>query len=444
MCKLVADHDTSLIVSGNSLGKSFWIAGIVLWYLFTRPNSIILTSAPTQTSLSSVFWRYIRDAFNNSMHPLGGKITASPYEMLKLDENWLALGISTTKTEKLSGFHGKSVMACLDEASGISSEVWSAIDSLAADRIIAVGNPLRCDNQFYQLVQKAQMPGSMMGFMRISSMESPDINKWNSETGLASQKWLATNREKYGEASLWWLSHVLAEFPEESSASLFRKEWLDACVNAEHIPSGFTRIAVDYAEGGGKGDEAVIGVRDDGGLYELEGSNQWKPEELSRRVAAYARQYKVDPSRISWDAGGTGSSFGEFLQGQGLTGCRAYKGSFGASRDAVGTNYRTCAAWALARRLDPSREKLEEVPVLERTGPRILWTNQQPQLRRTKDATFAIPEHLMQKLRHELQSLRYEQTATDKIHLENAEDYRDRLGRSPNYSDCLIQSFYWS
>ncbi len=293
-------------------------------------------------------------------------------------------------------------------------------------------------------MQKTQIPGSRIGYLKVSSLDSPDIHKWSSETGLASQKWLADMREKYGEGSSWWKSHVLAEFPDESTSSLFRKEWLDLAAAATHVPSGPIRIAVDYAEGEG-GDEAVILVRDDGGLYELESSNRWSPDRLADLVAGYAKQYRVDGSRISWDASGTGSSFGtDKLEPRGLTGCRKYKGSWGATTGAVGTNARSCAAWACARRLDPSREIVEEVPVMERTGPRVLWTDHKPQTRRIKQSQFAIPERFMARLRHELQTIRYEETANGKIHLESGEDFRSRLGRSPNTSDALFQSFYWS
>lgn len=440
MCRNVASHTTTLVLSGNQIGKSYFLSGILLWYLFTRPYSRVVSTAPTANHLSRVLWTEVKNAHANAFYPLGGKITSSPSELLALDDKWDAIGLTSPKKEALSGIHGRHVLVCIDEASGMSPDAWEGLNSLGYDKLVAVGNPVRTDNHFFNLCNKAGSADSRIKLMTISSMMSPHIDQWKSDWGLACGSWLEDMREQYGEGSSWWRSHVLAMWPEQSTESLFRKDWLDLAEKATYTPSGHKRMGIDVAEGGR--DEAVICVGDDNGLLHLEGSNKWDFDGLADRCRVVAKQFEVDPTRITWDASGTGSAFGHFLTGRGLGGCRPYKGSFGAAKSTPGINLRTNAAWRCSRRLDPARTVVVEVP---ETGTQTIGrifsgrNPTEPRKERVKQTPYSIPPRFMAKLRSELESLRYEETSNGKLALESGEDFRDRLGRSPNSSDAWFQ-----
>ena len=441
MCRLVVDHMISMILSGNSLGKSYWLAGIVLWYLYTRPMSIVVTTAPTANQLEKVLWKEIKAAHEKSLYPLGGKITFSPNPLLGLDTKWFASGVSTTKVDKISGDHAEHVLVCVDEASGIAPEIWEGLDSLNYERLVAVGNPIRTDTEFYSFCQKAQRPDSSMGFMKVSSLESPHIDHERSEFGLACKSWIDAMREKYGEGSAWWGPHILADWPDEHTSTLFPRSWLERCCDAPYVPGGRRRIAVDYAEGHG-GDQQVILCRDDNGVLDMEWSNTWSPPEFAGKVAAVARRFAVDSRDISWDASGTGSAFHYFLEAEGLVGCKPYKGSYTLHKNAVGLRLRDCAAWACSRRLDPARTLPVTLDEEQGFTSGHHWTPRQaPQVRRQPLPTFAMPEKWHKMLRNEMNEMRYEETSNGKIKIESGEEFRQRLGRSPDFSDAMIQSF---
>ena len=40
LCRSVVEYRTTVAYSGNMVGKDYWIAGIVLWWLLTRPDSL--------------------------------------------------------------------------------------------------------------------------------------------------------------------------------------------------------------------------------------------------------------------------------------------------------------------------------------------------------------------------------------------------------------------
>jgi hypothetical protein len=148
MCDLVLANDTSVIVSGNAIGKTVFLASLLLWYLYTRPNARVISTATTAQQLAGGLWVKVREFHRNAVIPLDGTITKGLNQIpqiLRIDNNWYAIGITSTNVESLSGQRssvGSTLVLC-DEASGVSDEVFEAITSIGCDRMVLVGNPLR-------------------------------------------------------------------------------------------------------------------------------------------------------------------------------------------------------------------------------------------------------------------------------------------------------------
>src|SRR5208337_1191926 len=91
------------IESGNMTGKGWWIAGLILWYLWTRKESLVYVTGPGQTSLGAVLWKEVRRAVEGSRFWRAGLlpavvspgIKASPATVV-VRPGWQALGFSTT------------------------------------------------------------------------------------------------------------------------------------------------------------------------------------------------------------------------------------------------------------------------------------------------------------------------------------------------------------
>ncbi|HEU5118294.1 MAG TPA: hypothetical protein VFT74_16875, partial [Isosphaeraceae bacterium] len=349
----------------------------------------------------------------------GGRCLRSPLK-IDLGEGWQILAYSTTKTERLSGHHAGDLFAVIDESSGIAPEIVEAIDSCNPSRLLMIGNPLRPDGPFYERCMKAQdgqNPDARL--ITVPSLDSPDIHLERSRRGLADAAWLRKSRNDYGEGSIWWLSHVLARFPDSASDSLIDRAWLDLAARTLHLRSGPMRISADVAEGS-NGDPAGYLVRDDAGVAECRIDRNWSMEQLAREVAAAAARWGVTPGRIVYDAGGPGADFGNRLSAEGLPGAIAYKGGFSGGDGFA--RLRAAAAWALRQRLDPNR--LVKIHGIDRP--------QKP---------FAIPAELVAIARRELQALRFKLLNDKKIDLEPKDQLRKTLGNSPTYADLFIMSF---
>ena len=105
-------HDT-VIYSGNAVGKDYLVAGLVPWWLWTRPDSLVIVTGPSQTVLGSITWKEIQRAIAGAGLTLDAQISkgirVSPH-IVRLANGWHALGFSTTTIERASGHHARDVL----------------------------------------------------------------------------------------------------------------------------------------------------------------------------------------------------------------------------------------------------------------------------------------------------------------------------------------------
>jgi hypothetical protein len=399
----------TLVPSGHGTGKTFLSSGLALQYLFTRPNSIVLCFAPSAQQLHNALWPEIKKAFENSRLPLPGRVINGATPRIELGPKWyMQCRSADTEPERLQGTHAKHLACICDESSwdGYQSAL-EAIDSLNPERLLLVGNPL-ASGRFKTL---CEAPPDYARIIHISSLEGPHIGMERSPVGLADASWLRRVESEYGPGSLYWTVRVEGRWPDDSTDILIPVSWMDRC-REPHVPKGNRWLSVDLSAGTGRGDSSVWVVRDDNGIVAWDASAQWPyPEGVADQVLAAIKKYNIPPNRVVYDGTAIGYGFGSFLAVKGLRGARAYVGA--AQGGLVATNLRSCAACALRDRLNPAM-------------------NAQP---------FHIPDALLERLRPEIKELRYTIGTQGRISLENKEDMKVRLKRSPDALDACIMSF---
>ena len=441
MCKSIVDYRVSCIYSGNSIGKDYWIGGVVPWWLYTRPNSLVIVTGPTQTLLGSVTWKEIRRAIEGSSLPIkpriSGGIKASP-AMVEIKPGWHALGYSTTSVERASGQHARDLLVIVEEASGVEEEIWDALESLKYDRLIAIGNPIRAEGRFVDLIRQADSDRAAgvpswhaVNALQVPSTSSPDADREKSEYGLADRTWLEACYRRYGRDSLWCRSHIDALIPELSADRLIPDAWLDYATSFQrpalpktHPVHKTRRIAVDLGEGVGRDSTAIL-VRDDHGLIDLVSGSSLGLSDAATEVARLARRWEIPDERISYDRLGIGRDFRNHLIRNGLKDCIGYAGSGRPQDSRAFVNLRSEAAWALRRRLNPD------------------WSTDPTAPHATRQVPFQIPPRgWWQLLREDLAALTYDLVGNE-TRLIRKEDLLTQLGRSPDRGDALIQSMAW-
>lgn len=450
ICESVVRHPVTLVPTGNAVGKSFLAAGLLHWFLFTHPGSLVVATAPTQVQLEEVLWKEVERAYLGARIPLGGRLLRSPLKV-DLGGGWQALAYSTTKVERFSGHHASDLFTILDEASGVADEIYEAFSSLNPSRELLLGNPLRPSGMFYD---RCHAKNPLANVIRISSLESPHINLERSPWGLADRTWLEKARADYGEHSLWWTCHVLGQFPDSGVDSVIPGGWLEQARDATHVPHGVRRIAIDLAEGKG-GDRSVVLVRDDNGVLDLWWSTTASFEATASRAALAAQKYEVEDANISYDVSGIGADFGNRLHQTGIINPTPYRG--GSEGGPKHTNLRSYSAWRLRQRLDPQRRDVDhDQPAIAHNDsvnhfpPRLDIRGRifgGPAVARHAPTSaarqgFSIPQSFLNgPLREELVGLRYTLDLRGRVCLEVKEDFALRLKRSPDLADALCQSF---
>jgi phage terminase large subunit len=245
IAKALIDTQFVYIPSCHASGKSFLAAHVALWFLFTHPNSIVVTTAPTGRQVRKVLWSEIRRAYTNAPVPLGGELLQTE---LKLDDKHYAFGFSTDQPTNFSGIHADWVLVIVDEATGIAADIWEGISGVLANqntRLLAIGNPTDGASEFAARIRRA---GERTAVIPISCYDTPNfttfgiteadiVNRtWRDKlTGslpmpyLITPQWVADIYERYGADSAMYISRCLGRFPESSADTLIPLAWvLDA------------------------------------------------------------------------------------------------------------------------------------------------------------------------------------------------------------------------
>jgi hypothetical protein len=437
ICRSVVDYRVTVAYSGNMVGKDWIFARLILWWLCTRPDSLVIVTGPTQQQIGSIVWKEIRRAVQGGSLPYDPHVTASIQaspQQVNLGGGWQALGFSTKSIERASGQHAGELLVLVIEGSGVEEEVWDAIESLGYDRLAVNGNPIRADGRFVSLIRQAERdkndgipPRLAVNAIRIRSTESPHAKLPKSPVGLADATWLTAVERRYGKNSLWYKSHVEAEIPSVSADILIPLAWLDFAfaqqrkvIRPDHPIHATRRLSCDLGEGVGR-DSSCILVRDDWGVLECHFGSQLGLPEAANLMSVLGRKWGIPAERMTFDKLGIGKNFPNHLAKYGLQQARPYAGE-ASPRDPVFTNLRTECAWLLRQRLD----------VMHAPDIRTPHSGNEP---------FSFAPGLYQsRLRIELEPLTYSLVGKQ-TKLLPKDEHALILGHSPDVSDALIQSF---
>ncbi len=221
------DHRRVAVKSGNGLGKGYCAGVAALWFLYSHEPAVVLSTAPTFRQVRHVLWRQIRQLYFRSREPLGGKILDSRWE---LSEDCYALGLSADTADQFQGFHSANMFIVVDEAEGVSDEIYEAIDSVMTSaetsRLLLIGNPTTVTGAFRRAFYQER---HIYHTITISALDSPNVLAGKIVTpGLTTAGWVEERREIWGEENPLFRARVLGEFPEQSDDTLIKLSDIEA------------------------------------------------------------------------------------------------------------------------------------------------------------------------------------------------------------------------
>src|SRR5687767_9947167 len=64
VCNTIATSSMTVVPAGRSVGKSFALSCVVLWWLYTRRNSLVIATGPDHRQVVSVLFKEVKRALN--------------------------------------------------------------------------------------------------------------------------------------------------------------------------------------------------------------------------------------------------------------------------------------------------------------------------------------------------------------------------------------------
>jgi len=199
------------IRSGNGVGKTALEAWLVIWFMYCFPDCRIPCTAPTNHQLNDILWPEIKKWLNKSN--LTGLLewTATTLYNKSSPETWFAVARASSEPTNFQGFHEENIMFIIDEASGVSDEIWDAIrGSLTTENAYCImcGNPNYLDGFFYKSHHQNK---DMWQTFHFSSLNSINVTKESIQEA----------EREFGIDSNQYRIRVLGEFPLEDGVNLY-------------------------------------------------------------------------------------------------------------------------------------------------------------------------------------------------------------------------------
>ena len=253
----VGDSDYTAVKSCHETGKTFVAALLVLWWFYTRPDSETITTAPTWKQVETQLWKEINRLYARLPDELRNLATCTGTKLVDKERPWhTAFGMSTDQADRFQGHHAPDLMVVVDEAAGVSDDIYLAIDTLggASYREFLIGNPTNSANKFYRAFQNADLGYRCFSIPadetpNFTGEPTPDSVRSHLVTPEKVARWGAD----WGEDSPAYIARVKAQFPEGGDDKvLVPLSWTEAAQRRAPsvAPNPVVQLGIDVAHFG--------------------------------------------------------------------------------------------------------------------------------------------------------------------------------------------------
>ena len=165
------------IPSGQGVGKTAWVACLIIWYITFHAMCRIVATAPTMQQLNDVLWPEIAKWLRGSI--LEGRIIwrKTKLEMAGFEEVWFGTSRTSTRPENMQGYHADHMLFVIDESSGVADDIITAIFGTLGgfdNKLIMIGNPTKNHGLFFD---SFTVDRHNFFTLRVDAQDSPRTNK---------------------------------------------------------------------------------------------------------------------------------------------------------------------------------------------------------------------------------------------------------------------------
>lgn len=332
MLDSLVEHRYTAAVACHGPGKTRIFSRAIGWWVDTYgKDAFVVWLAPKWAQVTGVLGRELRSMHRD--YNLRGRLT--------LDQQWYIgddtlVGIGRSPADHdmhaLQGYHAKKLLVVVDEADGMSPQMWKAIFSLMTNpdaRCLMGGNPDDPTSEWCDLCD-----GDQFNVIHIPISRTPNFSGEQVPASIASimpsEEWMQEQIDRYGPDSPIVQSKVHAVWPKSHERSVYPVELIKDCLTDEDsIRTSRGRgetLAVDVArEGRDRSIGLVLGA--DGIPSTAFDLAQNDTTQLTGEIIAW---HKLHPqAKIVIDANGVGAGVFDNCREAGLP-VRSHYGSAAA------------------------------------------------------------------------------------------------------------------
>lgn len=227
-------------------GKTFTIAAVMHWFNCAFKGRIICT-APKEKQLATRLWPAFRKIAVRAGQHYAAPIKIDSTKITWFgDEDWCAIAETASQPENLAGYHDDYMLFVVDEASGVSEQMYPVIEGAISTGIIVIliliGNPTKNQGTFHA---SHCIPKVAKNYYQVHVA----LDK----TTRVNKNWVRRMEDKYGRNSPVVKVRCYGEFADSDEAQLIPYAWLTEAYDREGVGEGMLprlRITVDVADGG--------------------------------------------------------------------------------------------------------------------------------------------------------------------------------------------------
>lgn len=421
----IAENKPLVIGSAHAQSKDYLAGRLALWFFEVWAPCIVLLTAPTDRQVRNVMWGELTNAYNTRIGQDDnlGKYYKTKFQGIGPDgretSDHYILPFTTKETGegigKFQGFHSKHVMVVFSEAQAIPDNIYDQVDGVltgAINLFVCLGNPTRATGRYASMLKDKK--NNVV--VTLDATKSPNyLAKKIIIPGMSTYEWVEDKRRKWGEDDPRWYGKVLGVVPPTGVSNVFPdKYWELATKRKLHFPEEKAVVACDPA-GGGEDDCEIIGMKNNRIVAHKTLSGNMiadHPEKVAHEMVLM--RHDIGANAYGWDANGLGHFLGALLKQvdkDDTVEYHPFKGSESAKNDSQYQNARAELHFDGRRKLIEGEVQLEE----------------------SDDGGWH------DKLREEAISIEYlTNTRTGKIQIEDKDDIRERIGRSPNALEAWL------
>lgn len=295
-------------------------ATLVNWWVDTHPvdDTTVVTTATNWKQVRNVLWKEIPRVKADA--GIGGKVNADATWKMGDRQDPIAFGMKPDDKDEsgFQGVHDQYVLVIMDEAGGISKEIFTAADAITTNkfaRILAIANPNDPScymAEVYKREIRLKPEERSWNIIQFGAYDTPnftgEVVPVEVATRLVQVDWVEARKKEWGEDDPRFVARVLGEFPDVSDDGLFNMgrvmQSMEAYDTSEPDEGMPIVLGVDVARYGS--DSSVI-VSNQGGYIKIHGRYQGlNGPELARKVGELAVELGAVEIRI--DAIGVGAS----------------------------------------------------------------------------------------------------------------------------------------